>query len=775
MKFIHFFWIFGLCAFSANAQQISPNLVGTNAWYTDPSDEVWNLTAESGVQSIRIGGHAFDDNVPSKADLLSWVKEIQAMGAEPILQVSQYESPEKAAELVRFFNIESSGEIAPIKYWNIGNEPWLQNGKPDLSTVGGMIETYFKPRAEAMKEVDPSIKIYGPDLCYYIEEAVNDLFGGDNDIAGKIPGKDYYYCDGISWHRYPQDDNINLAYEGIEDFKDVIIKTKQKVDQINADYNRTGDDALQWGIGEYNAKGGSVVHSWENGQMFGGILGLCMKYEANYATSWSMFENGGNRQGTDFSFIDGKNMTPRASYRHMEFVAKYFKGQYVDGQSSSNDFVVYGAQNEEQTAVMVMHRAEGGAKEYSLHLNNTTSTGEAYELNVDAGLTDSYSDIIAPRATQVMIFRGDSIIKINYTSEDFDKEMAPVYSSFKVASELPAKPANLESNPVSFSSIELNWIDQSEYEQGFLLEREGINGFELLTVLPPNTTSYSDIELESETSYSYRIRAYNSLGKSEYTAVTSSMTPEPPASVAYNGPHEIPGTIQAEDFNNNEAGVGYQDEDNDLNKGEEYRETGVDVQSRSQGGFNVGYINEGEWLKYLIADVTPDTYDVSFSIASDNTTVEKRIDLSLGGNVVGSVEPYSTGDWQEWETITLENVEIASAEPIEMRLDFYGGSFNLDWILFVKTGDTSSRDMLFDRMVNAVYNRQIRSILIEANQDPGKSVISVINMNGQSIYKSKYSGRGQKEISTSGWACGIYLLSIVSPQGQFTRKLHIAY
>ena len=59
-------------------------------------------------------------------------------------------------------------------------------------------------------------------------------------------------------------------------------------------------------------------------------MDLCMKYEATYATTWSMFENSGNRKGTDFSFIDGKNMTPRPSYRHIEMIANNFEGYYLE-------------------------------------------------------------------------------------------------------------------------------------------------------------------------------------------------------------------------------------------------------------------------------------------------------------------------------------------------------------------------------------------------------------------------------------------------------------
>ena len=190
---------------------ISPMLVGNNVWYLNPSNQVWNLTADCGVQSLRIGGNGYNRNMPSNEVLKDWVTRIQAMGAEPIMQVSQVASASAAAALVKYFNVDlATGK--PIKYWNIGNEPWLFFNRPATSTLGGLVEPYFKERAAAMKLVDPSIKIYGPDFAYYIEDAINDLFGGAHNIAGKVPGKDYYYCDGIAWHRYPQDRTIDLAY-----------------------------------------------------------------------------------------------------------------------------------------------------------------------------------------------------------------------------------------------------------------------------------------------------------------------------------------------------------------------------------------------------------------------------------------------------------------------------------------------------------------------------------------------------------------------------------
>jgi hypothetical protein len=203
------------------------------------------------------------------------------------------------------------------------------------------------------------------------------------------------------------------------------------VDQINKLHQRKGASTFQWGIGEYNSKGGPEVHSWGNGQMFGAVLGYCMEYEALFANCWSMFEHGGDRKGSDFSLIDGAHMAPRASYWHMQLVAKYFTGSFIKGNVSDSAFMVYGAKDGDRLSVMIMNRGFGEARPYTLYLKDKHKKGPGVMLVLDGKTKGVYKDIIQPRATQVLVFEGDSITKINYTSEDFDQERPPVYSTVK--------------------------------------------------------------------------------------------------------------------------------------------------------------------------------------------------------------------------------------------------------------------------------------------------------------------------------------------------------
>ncbi|MFY0650678.1 MAG: hypothetical protein JXQ96_01530 [Cyclobacteriaceae bacterium] len=413
-----FLSILTICCHGLNAQSISPRLVGTNVWL-NPKPPVWQQAADAKLQTIRIGGARYDRRLPRFEQLLTWVTQIKETGAEPVVQFSKYASADSAAALVRYLNIEHKQNV---KYWGIGNEPWLQYERPPLDSMGAVIEAYWKPRAVAMKGVDPSIKIFGPNCCDYFNEIYDDLFGGKNDITGKVPGKDYYYCDGLTFHRYPQGDG-NPGTEGADDIIERIEKAKKKIDYANTMHGRNGDEALGWGIGEYNSKGGKQVHTWGNGQMFGQVLGACMKYGATFATTWSMFEHGGSRTGTDFSMIDG-NGTPRASYRHMEFIAKYFTGEYANGTSSSNNIKIFGASDENKVSVMIINR-EGGSQDFQLRLDNRKIEGEKLNLNVDAGKPVEYTGTIAEQSTQVLIFQQGEVTKWEYTSEDFDNDRSP--------------------------------------------------------------------------------------------------------------------------------------------------------------------------------------------------------------------------------------------------------------------------------------------------------------------------------------------------------------
>ncbi len=71
----------------------------------------------------------------------------------------------------------------------------------------------------------------------------------------------------------------------------------------------------------------------------------------------------------------------------------------------------------------------------------------------------------------------------------------------------------------SAAQLSLSWADNSKDEEGFRIERKlGTQGkYEEIAIVAPNVTSYTDINAEAGTKYCYRVRAFNSVGKSTYS------------------------------------------------------------------------------------------------------------------------------------------------------------------------------------------------------------------------------------------------------------------
>ena len=99
-------------------------------------------------------------------------------------------------------------------------------------------------------------------------------------------------------------------------------------------------------------------------------------------------------------------------------------------------------------------------------------------------------------------------------------------ANFRVRPSTPSAPAGLVATAVSPVRIDLSWTDTSGDETGFRIERRiGSASWLPLVTLGANTTSYPDTGLTPETTYSYRVIAYNTYGDSDPSNTASATTP----------------------------------------------------------------------------------------------------------------------------------------------------------------------------------------------------------------------------------------------------------
>lgn len=88
-----------------------------------------------------------------------------------------------------------------------------------------------------------------------------------------------------------------------------------------------------------------------------------------------------------------------------------------------------------------------------------------------------------------------------------------------------AAPGNLTASGVSISQIDMSWTDNSNNETSFEVERSsGSSGFSTVAVLGADVTTYSDLGLDRNTSYSYRVRACDDTQCSAYSNTAMART-----------------------------------------------------------------------------------------------------------------------------------------------------------------------------------------------------------------------------------------------------------
>jgi phosphodiesterase/alkaline phosphatase D-like protein len=101
----------------------------------------------------------------------------------------------------------------------------------------------------------------------------------------------------------------------------------------------------------------------------------------------------------------------------------------------------------------------------------------------------------------------------------------------------PAAPSNLAATAVSASQINLVWTDNSSNELGFRIELctgAQCSNFAQIDSVAANVTSFQNTGLAPNTSYRYRVRAFNSAGASAYSNIAAATTTQvPPAAPSH--------------------------------------------------------------------------------------------------------------------------------------------------------------------------------------------------------------------------------------------------
>jgi hypothetical protein len=336
------------------------------------------------------------------------VDAMRANGIEPILQVPMDAwtfSAAQAADIVYHVNVTNGRNV---KYWSIGNEPDLATGDYQYTTAEE-VANYLKPFASAMKAVDSSIKIIGPDTAWYNEDIIEGLTtpGGDWDITGKDE-HNRYYIDVISFHYYRGDgyqDRTNVigALTEFDGFRDDLAALKIRLANCNSAHSRTGSNALTMAVTEANVNwqnpvsslSGSDATSFLGGQFWAEILGVSAQQGVDFVTFWSVIE------GNQLGYL-GSSGTKRPSYYHFQMMAQNFRGNSIGVVDNQGDVKTFAAKDVDQVAVLIMNESNTTDMAYSVRLDNVNPSA-TLTVKVDAGITATPSTGTIYRESTIML------------------------------------------------------------------------------------------------------------------------------------------------------------------------------------------------------------------------------------------------------------------------------------------------------------------------------------------------------------------------------------
>ncbi len=111
-------------------------------------------------------------------------------------------------------------------------------------------------------------------------------------------------------------------------------------------------------------------------------------------------------------------------------------------------------------------------------------------------------------------------------------------------------------------------------------------------------------------------------------------------------------------------------------------QSGIQTESCSEGGLNVGFIDFNDWMEYAINPSSAGTYKFTFRLASAQSGAQFQI--KSGDTVLSTVNAPNTGGFQSWQSIEVTGVTLTAGSQI-IRLQSSASSYwNINWFEFVK-------------------------------------------------------------------------------------------
>jgi glycosyl hydrolase family 39 (putative alpha-L-iduronidase) len=340
---------------------ISPLIYGSNygPWLVVSLDML-PAAYDSGIKILRFPAGAWGDhNDVQGSQIDQFMDFANKVGATLLFSVRLLDgNPAQAAALVQYVNIDRKYNI---QYWNIGNEPTLYNG--ELQTRGQTYEVdrfnkEWRTFAEAMKAVDPTIKLVGPEInqfSYSTEPGATTNFSArDEEWLVEFLKANGDLVDVVSFHRYPFPASRTSGPPTIADLRHnaqewdkIIIHARELIHQY------TGRD-LPIAVTEFNSSYDKSIgregtpDSHFNAIWMADVLGKMIRNGILIANEWALTAKGGSGGS---GLVSAYDVYP-AYYTYQMY--KKFGNELLYSSSDDPDVSIYAARRDDGTVTIMI-------------------------------------------------------------------------------------------------------------------------------------------------------------------------------------------------------------------------------------------------------------------------------------------------------------------------------------------------------------------------------------------------------------------------------------
>ncbi len=391
---------------------ISPYIYGSNygPWTAVPVNML-PAALDSHITVLRWPGGAWgDENDIQTYQLDSFVAFCKQMGAIPTISVRLLDgTPEAAAALVHYANIEMGYKI---EYWSIGNEPTLYEAltKQTYDTV--RFNQDWRAIAMAMKVVDPTIKLMGPELHQWGTDLASTL----KDSSGRDWMTEFLKANGdlvdiVTVHRYPLYSATGKAFS-VDDLRNNTQEWTGMVTYLRDLIKTTTGRDLPIALTEVNSNPTTVLDgvaspdSFYNAIWYADVLGQMVRQNVFMVNQFLL----ANRTG-GLGLIFNSELRP--TYYVFQMYS-HFGNEQVYASSGTPDVSIYAAKRPDGTLTIMVINLSDSEQRVPLQINGLSpSSAEVWFFDKDHDAEDLGKQLFPGDGNLVLPAQSITLFAIN--------------------------------------------------------------------------------------------------------------------------------------------------------------------------------------------------------------------------------------------------------------------------------------------------------------------------------------------------------------------------